>query len=101
MIVNDRLLNPVKIFSSVFISGALGLELWNVLAEGSLFSNWSLVFYLGRLALISHAIESIVAAFYAPSQDRNPLTTALYIFFVGTIGLVELFLPSSKEETQR
>jgi hypothetical protein len=93
MIINDRLLNPVKIVSSVFISGALGLELWNVLAEGSPFSHWSLVFYLGRLALISHGIEGMVGAFYAPSQGRKPLTTALYIFFVGTVGFVELFQP--------
>lgn len=91
MIVSDRLLNPVKVFSSVLVAGALGLELWNILAGGSLFSDWKLVFYLGRFALVSHGIEAVIAAVYAPSKRRSPVVTGIYTFFVGTVGLVELF----------
>jgi hypothetical protein len=88
----------VKVFSCILISGALGLELWNILARGSLFPAWQFLFYLGRLALIGHVIEGIVAAFYAPSKGRSPLNIGIYIFFVGTVGLVELFQQPQKEE---
>ena len=88
----------VKVFSCILISGALGLELWNILAQGSLFPAWQFLFYLGRLALIGHLIEGIVAAFYAPSKGRLPLGTGVYTFFVGTVGLVELFQQPQKEE---
>ena len=99
MIVSDRLLNPVKVFSSVLVAGALGLELWNILAGGSFFSDWKLVFYLGRLVLVSHGLEAIIAVVYAGSKGRTakrrqslpPVVTGIYTFFVGTVGLVELF----------
>jgi len=97
MIVGDRLSNFVKVLACVVISVALGLELWNILTEGSLFSDWRIFFYLGRLALISHGIEGIIAAFYAPSKGKSPLTTGVYTFFVGTVGLVELFRQPLKE----
>ena len=99
MIVSDRLRYPVKVFSSVLISGALGLELWNILAESSPVLPWPLVFYLGRFALVSHGIEAMIAAVYASSQGRSPLFTGIYTFFVGTIGLFELFQSSQKQET--
>jgi len=38
-----------------------------------------------------HFIEAIVAAFYAPSRKKMPIRYATYTFFVGTIGLLELF----------
>ena len=88
----------VKVFSCILISGALGLELCNILGQGSLFAAWQFLFYLGRLALIGHVIEGIVAAFYAPSKGRSPLSTGVYIFFVGTVGRVELFRQPQKEE---
>lgn len=41
--------------------------------------------------MTSHFIESIIAAFYAPSRKKMPIKYATYTFFVGTIGLLELF----------
>ncbi len=99
MRIGDRLSNLIKVFSSVLISGALGLELWNVMAQGSLFLGWPFVFYLGRLALIGHAIEGIIAAFYAPSKGKPSFSTAIYTFFVGTVGLVELFQLTAQRDT--
>jgi hypothetical protein len=90
----------VKVFSSLLITGALGLELGNIMAQGSLFSAWPVVFYLGRLVLIGHAVEGLIAAVYAPSKNRSPLSTGFYTFFVGTVGLVELFQPPTEHETR-
>lgn len=98
MIVSDRLLNPVKVFSSVLVFGALGLELWNILAGGSLFSDWKLVFYLGRLVLVSHGLEAIIAVVYAGSKGQSPVVTGIYTFLVGTVGLMELFQPREKTD---
>ena len=94
----DRLFNPVKVFSRVLVLGALGLELWNILAGGSLFSDWKLVFYLGRLVLVSHGLEAIIAVVYAGSKGRSPVVTGIYTFFVGTVGLVELFQQGEKTD---
>ncbi len=41
--------------------------------------------------MASHFIEAIIAAFYAPSRKKMPIQYATYTFFVGTIGLLELF----------
>ena len=98
MIISDRLLNPVKVFSSVLVAGALGLELWNILAGGSLFSDWKLVFYLGRLVLVSHGLEAVIAVVYAGSKGQSPVVTGIYTFFVGTVGLMELFQPGEKTD---
>lgn len=89
--------NVVKVLACVFISVALGLEFWNILAQDSLYADWPIVFWLGRLALISHGFEAVIAAFYAPSRGRSPLTTGIYTFFVGTVGLLELFQLSQEQ----
>jgi hypothetical protein len=91
MIISNRLRNFVKVLACAVISGALGLELWNILAQDSLYTDWPIVFWFGRFALISHSIEAIIAAFYAPSRGRSPFNMGIYTLFVGTVGLVELF----------
>ncbi|BFM40349.1 hypothetical protein [Synechocystis sp. LKSZ1] len=100
MKIGERLSRLVKVFSSALITGALGLELGNVILQGSLFPAWSLVFYLGRVALIGHALESLIAAVYAPSKGRSPLSIGVYTFFVGTIGLMELFQGPVSQDAQ-
>jgi hypothetical protein len=91
MIVGNRLSNFVKVLACIVISGALGLELWNIVLQGSLYSDWSIIFWFGRLALISHGIEAIIATFFASSRGRSALNMGVYTLFVGTLGLVELF----------
>ncbi|MBN3886360.1 MAG: hypothetical protein V7K64_27780 [Nostoc sp.] len=84
----------VKIISTVLITSAIGLESWNIYAvinninvPGSL----NPIFWIERFAMMSHFIEGIIAAFYAPSRQKMPVKYATYTFFVGTIGLLELF----------
>ncbi|MEH2012840.1 hypothetical protein [Nostoc sp.] len=84
----------VKIISTVLITSAIGLESWNIYAvitNSHLPSSLNPIFWIERFAMTSHFIESIIAAFYAPSRKKMPIKYATYTFFVGTIGLLELF----------
>ena len=84
----------IKITSTILITGALGLELWNVylnLQHASLPTNLNAVFWLGSIALIAHGIEGLIAALNANFRNKNPLTYGIYTFFVGFVGLQELF----------
>ncbi len=84
----------IKIISIVLITSAIGLESWNIYAvitNSNLPSSLNPIFWIERFAMTSHFIESIIAAFYAPSRQKIPIKYATYTFFVGTIGLLELF----------
>ena len=86
--------NAIKVISTSLISGAIGLELWNIYA---LFSDLSVpsilvpVFLLERFAVTIHLVEAIIAATYAPTRQKTPIVYGTYTFFVGTVGLLELF----------
>ncbi len=83
----------VKILSTCLISTAIFWELGNLSAT---VHNWTIsnhlnwIFVLDRIMLISHGIEGMIAAYYARLQNKNPLQFALYAFFTGTPGLLEL-----------
>jgi hypothetical protein len=47
--------------------------------------------WIGRFALVAHFLEGIVAFIYAPSHKQSAIASGIYTFFVGTVGLVELF----------
>ncbi|AVH65995.1 hypothetical protein CDG77_03455 [Nostoc sp. 'Peltigera membranacea cyanobiont' 213] len=84
----------VKVISTVLITSAIGLESWNiyaVLTNSNVPSSLNPIFWIERFAMTCHFIESIIAAFYAPSIKKIPIQYAIYTFFVGTIGLLELF----------
>ncbi|MEH2323678.1 MAG: hypothetical protein V7K32_08915 [Nostoc sp.] len=84
----------VKIISTILITSAIGLESWNIYAvitNTNLPSSLNPIFWIERFAMTSHFLESIIAAFYAPSRKKMPIKYATYTFFVGTIGLLELF----------
>ncbi len=88
----------IKIISTVLITSAIGLESWNIYAvitNTNLPSSLNPIFWIERFAMTSHFMESIIAAFYAPSRKKMPIKYATYTFFVGTIGLLELFDPEN------
>jgi hypothetical protein len=88
------LITTIKRVSIVLITGAILLELWHLYAGFTLRpipSSLSPLLWIGRFALIAHLIEGIIAAVYAPGRQRSSLLYGTYTFFVGTIGLVELF----------
>lgn len=84
----------IKVISAVLILSAIALELWNlyVLQRGEQLPNISQIpLWFSHIALSAHFIEGTIAAFYALKRDKNPFSYGVYTFFVGTMGLVELF----------
>jgi hypothetical protein len=91
---NNNILTFVKVLSTVLITSAIGLELWNIYAvlnHTKVPISLNPVFWIGRFALTIHFLEAVVAAFFAPSRKKMPLQYGTYTFFVGTISLLELF----------
>ena len=89
----DLIKTPVKILSTCLITLAIFWELGNIYAKlnnWTISSNLNWIFVLDRIALISHAIEGMIAAYYARLQNKNALQFAVYTFFTGTPGLLEL-----------
>lgn len=84
----------VKIMSTVLMIGAMGLELWNiytVLNQLIIPNIIRPIFWIERVAIGVHLLEAIIAAFNAGSKDKIWYKYGVYTFFVGTIGLIELF----------
>ncbi|MEO1374568.1 MAG: hypothetical protein AAFW70_09675 [Cyanobacteria bacterium J06635_10] len=84
----------IKILSTVLMICAMGLELWNIYAllnQIQIPSILNPIFWIERIAVTAHLIEAIIAAFKAGSQDKIWYKYGVYTFFVGTVGLMELF----------
>jgi hypothetical protein len=97
--IKQTLFPLIKVASTGLISGAIGLEGWHLLMlpiSAETLNLLTPIFWIGRLGMAAHLIEAIVAALYAPSKGKNPLRYSLYTFFVGTVGLVELFEQTSR-----
>ncbi|MBW4630278.1 MAG: hypothetical protein KME49_33410 [Brasilonema octagenarum HA4186-MV1] len=97
---NNNIFTFVKVLSTVLITSAIGLELWNiyaVLTNTKVPSSLNPVFWIERFAVTIHFLEGVVAAFFAPSRKKTPLQYGIYTFFVGTIGLLELFQKEDDE----
>ena len=84
----------IKFISTILIAGAIGLELWNIY---TIFTNTDIpnilhpVFWIERFVVVIHLIEGVIAAYFAPSHNKIPFKYGIYTFFVGTVGLLELF----------
>ncbi len=101
------LIQLIKSVSTVLITSAIALETWFYFPElieklGISFFNTSmstflepiflnLILWVGSFAITVHFIEAVVAVFYASSRNKNPIKYGIYTFFVGTVGLLELF----------
>ncbi|WP_414550538.1 hypothetical protein [Anabaena sp. CCY 0017] len=98
MNIQKTLTTMIKVISTVFMSCAIGWELWNIYAvmnNLSIPSSLNFIFWIERFAITAHSIEAVIAAFYAPKKQKTPIKYAIYTFFVGTVALIELF---AKEE---
>ena len=89
-----RIFATIKVISITLMCGAIGLELWHLLA---LMTDWTIhsflnpVFWIERSAIAIHLVEAMIAAFYAPTKQKPSIQYGTYTFFVGTVGLLELF----------
>ncbi|MEO1428683.1 MAG: hypothetical protein AAFV71_06355 [Cyanobacteria bacterium J06633_8] len=84
----------IKILSTILMIGAMGLEIWNIYAithQLQIPSNIKPIFWIERVAVVAHLFEAVIAAFKASSKDKIWYKYGIYTFFVGTIGLMELF----------
>ncbi len=89
-----RIFTLIKGISIVLISSAIELELWNIyvlLNNSKVPSGLNPVFWIERFAVTAHFVEGVIAAAYAPSKKKMPIRYGTYTFFVGTVGLLELF----------
>ncbi|MFB2894650.1 hypothetical protein ACE1CI_17215 [Aerosakkonemataceae cyanobacterium BLCC-F50] len=89
-----KLVSLLKVISPVVIVAAIALELWNLearLTTNQFKSSLMPILWLGHFAIAVHLIEAVVAAIYAPAKKHQPIQYGVYTFFVGTVGLWELF----------
>ncbi len=92
--IGQKIAGLIKIASIILITSAIGLELGNtfgLLNTNQIPNNLTPIFGIARFALIAHLFEGIIAAIYARSKSKLPFKYGIYTFFVGTVGLVELF----------
>ncbi|WP_347339517.1 hypothetical protein [Planktothrix sp. FACHB-1355] len=78
----------------MLITGAIALEIWHiyaVLTHTEIPNSLNPIFAIERFAVVAHFVEGVIAAFYAASKNKTPLEYGIYTFFVGTVGLLELF----------
>lgn len=91
--IKQKIFLLIKVTSIGLISGAIGLEVWHLsglpIAEAAL-NVLTPVYWIGRLGMVAHLIEAMIAWVYAASRGKDPWRYSLYTFFVGTVGLVEL-----------
>ena len=96
----EQIILFVKILSTVLIASAIALELWHIYAaftQRHIPDFMKIIFAIERFALIAHLLEAAIAAFSA--KPKNPIAYGTYTFFVGTVGLLELFYwPDSNDE---
>jgi len=89
-----NLFTLIKLISIVLISSAIGLELWNAYAllhNSKIPTSLNLILSIAHLAISIHFFEGLLAAYKAPSKEMIPIKYGTYTFFVGTVGLLELF----------
>ena len=92
--MQKKVFTLIKVLSTVLITSAIALELWNIyalLTHDALPNRLNLVFWIGGFAISIHAVEGIIAAAYATSRKAPPIQYGIYTLFVGTVGLLELF----------
>lgn len=100
MNIKQTLVSLIKVVSTVIISIAIALEAWNIYAINAEINIPSIlipIFWVERFIVTCHFLEGVIAAFYAPTKKKIPIKYGIYTFFVGTVGLLELFSKESEE----
>ncbi len=83
----------IKILSPILMLGMIGLESWHLY---TVFSSLAFptvllpVLQWGRLPVIAHLVEAVIAIAVAVRRDKAPIAAGVYTFLVGTVGLLEI-----------
>ena len=86
----------IKILSPILMLGMIGLESWHL---STVFSSLAFptvlipVLQWGRLPVIAHLVEALIAIAVAVRRGKAPIAAGVYTFFVGTVGLLEVLEP--------
>ncbi len=92
--ISTKIFPIIKVISTVLIISAIVWEVGNIyviLTGYKIPKSFNPIFWIERFALSTHLIEAMIAAFYAPAKNKARIQYGIYTFFVGTIGLWELF----------
>lgn len=92
--MKKNIVTSIKFISTILITCAIGLEIWNIYAiytQVQIPNFLHPAFWIERVVVISHFIEAIIATYFAHSRNKTPIKYGIYTFFVGTVGLLELF----------
>ncbi len=98
--IKKKVLSVIKFISTILIISAIGWELGNIYAalnNQKMPISLNFIFWIGRFALVAHLIEGVIATVYAYSKKKAPIQYGVYTFFVGTVGLWELFTESNED----
>ncbi|MBP0020770.1 MAG: hypothetical protein J7647_24835 [Cyanobacteria bacterium SBLK] len=91
--IDRKVLIFIKVLSTVLIAGAIALDSW-IVARAFPFSElphfFFLLFWFTVFALGSHLIEGIIGTVVAFRRKENAIAAGIYIFFTGTVGLLEV-----------
>lgn len=101
--LKQKLIKTIKIISSILITGALGLDIWclySPLSDRTLPNILYPIIWIANIALVIHLIAGIIAAFKANTLQNNFFTYGIYTFFVGFVGLWELYQIHPDPETK-
>lgn len=91
--IDRKFLIFIKVLSTVLITGAIALDSWIVARDfpfPELPHFFLLLFWFTVFALGSHLIEGIIGAIVAFRRKENAIAAGVYIFFTGTVGLLEV-----------
>ena len=92
------IIKAIKLISPILMLAAIALDidyLYLNFNQQEISEFISILVIIGSFALIIHLIEGIIGSLLARNQAKNPLFYGIYVFLIGTIGLLELW---KKEE---
>jgi len=92
--IKEKLFPIFKIISIALITSAIALELWKIqtsITNSQIPSTLTPTLIIAHVALSAHFLEALIAAYYAPERNQSSIKYAVYTFFVGIFGLLELF----------
>jgi RsiW-degrading membrane proteinase PrsW (M82 family) len=88
-----QIFGTIKIVSTILMAGAIALEVGNFyyqLAGRQRLDSLYPILAIARFAMACHLVEAVISTFYASKQNQMPIKYAIYTFFVGTVGLLEI-----------
>lgn len=91
--IQQTLFPLIKVLSIGLMSGAIGLEAWHLsrAMPTELWRHLTVIVWVGRFAIGAHLLEAVIAAIYARRNAKPALSYGFYTFWVGTVGLIELW----------